>query len=189
MVGGKKMKKEVKEYIRLSMIRTILLYVVAIILFCMISFVWIDGYFRIIFTVINLIIVIHFFYTIKNYLYYKKNNNILDYKNADKEIIKPILIREKNYILTDNYIINLKNGHLFKYNDITSIYKKKCFGGVTFFGSHALHLTFNEYLYITTKNSNTDRYFIRQIIPITVNGKYYDISEIIKTKNPVVKDI
>ena len=170
------MKKGVKEYICLNMISTILIYVVAIILICMISFVWLDDYLRIIFTVINVLIVIHFLYTIKKYLYYKKNNNFLDYKNADKEIINPILMREKNYILTDNYIINLKNGHLFKYTDITNIYKKKCFGGVTFFGSHTLHLVFNEYLYITTKNNNTDRYFIRQIIPITVNGKYYDIS-------------
>ena len=183
------MKNDVKEYIRYTMIGTIMIYVVVIFLFCMASFVWFDGILRIIFIVITISIIISLSRKIIKYLYYKKNNNPNYYENVNKELNKPILFQDNNYILTDNYIINLKNGHIFKYDEITTIYKKVGFGGATPMAGSTFYLVFNKYLYITTKNNDCDRYAIETLIPITIGGKYDDISEIIKKKNPLVKEL
>ena len=184
------MKKDVKEYVRYTMIGTIMIYVVVIFLFCMASFVWFDGILRIIFIVITISIIISLSRKIIKYLYYKKNNNPNYYENVNKELNKPILFQDNNYILTDNYIINLKNGHIFKYDEIKTIYKKIGFGGaIPFARPGNFHLLFNKYLYITTKSNDCDRYAIEQIVPITIGDKYNDIGKIIKKKNPLVKEL
>ena len=186
------MKKEVKEYIRYTMIGTIMIYVVVIFLFFMASFVWFDDDLKIISIVVGILIIHNLIVTIMDYVYYKKNNNSAYYKKVDKELNKPLLHEDHQYILTDNYIINLKNGHLFRYDDIKYLYRKIGFGGAT---NHAgmkglfFHAIFNKYLYITTQNNDCDRYAIERMIPITIGDHFEDFSEIIKSKNPKVKEI
>ena len=51
------MKKEVKEYIRYTMIGTIMIYVVVIFLFCMASFVWFEDDLKIISIVVGILII------------------------------------------------------------------------------------------------------------------------------------
>ena len=183
------MKKDVKEYIRYTMVGTIMIYVVVMFLFCLASFVWFEGILRIIFIVITLLIVINLFRTIKKYLYYKSNNKLDYYENVNKELVKPLLFEDNKYILTENYIINLKNGHIFKYDEIATIYEKIGFGGATYMGGSSYHILFNKYLYITTKNNDCDRYAIGQIVPIVIGSKYTDVSDLIKKKNPYVKEL
>ena len=183
------MKKEVKEYIRYTMSGTIMIYVVVILLFCIASFVWFNDDLRIISIVITILIIVNFYNTIKAYLFYKKNNDSNYYKKADKELNKPLLYKDNQYILTDNYIVNLKNGHLFRYDDIKYIYRKIGFGGATMMSSLHFHAVFNKYIFITTKDNNTDRYIIDRLVPITIGGQYEDFSEILKSKNPMVKEI
>ena len=184
------MKKEVKEYVRYTMTGTIMIY--ALIILCVALFILLNDGLRILSIVIGIILINNLITKIMDYSFYKKNNNPAYYKKADKELNKKILHRDNQYILTDNYIINLRNGHLFKYDDIKYIYRKIGFGGIT---THSgmpelfLHPAFNKYLYITTNDNNTDRYIIGKIIPITIGSQYKDFTEIIKSKNPMIKEI
>ena len=182
------MKKDVKEYVRYTMIGTIMIYVVVIFLFCMASLTWFNGILKIISIIIGSLIILSFFHTVKEYLHYKKENKQSYYEEANKELSNPILFQDNNYILTDNYIINLKNGHIFKYDEITTIYKKIGFGGFTY-RINKNNLIINNYLYIKTKSNDCDRYVIDRINPVTIGEKYNDIGEIIKKKNPFVNDL
>ena len=124
---------------------------------------------------LDIICIIMLMYKIYNYILNIKNIKLNDLKKIEKELLNPILIKPFNYILTDTYIINLKNSHLFKYEDIETMYKK------VGFSLRTKHLHLGKYLCIITKDKKKDKFFIGYVG--NISNSFYDFSNIIMKKN------
>jgi len=114
------------------------------------------------------------------YIYYINYTSSKEYKNIEKELENPILIVSRHYILTDNYMINLRNGHSFKYTDIDTIYERVGFRIVI---GNKIRLV--KYLWIVTKDNKKDKFIIGYVS--FIGTRFQDFSDIIIKKNMWVK--
>lgn len=170
------MGKKLKKYIVPSIIITIILFTIPILILTIIGISLIPDIVSLFFLGLDIICIIMLMYKIYNYILNVKNIKLNDFKKLEKELLNPILIKSFNYILTDTYIINLKNGHLFKYENIETIYKAV---GFRFLRNKNLRL--GKYLCIITKDKKKDKFFIGYVG--NISNSFYDFSNIIMKKN------
>ncbi len=124
-----------------------------------------------------LIYLFKFIKTLAKQSIYLKNLNIGDYKNLQLQIEKPIFYSKWNYILLDDYLINIKRFKIIKYSDIVLMYKRY---RLTMGNSYYLA----KYLYVYTNKNEKIKFLIKYPFfgPFIVD----DISIVIKEKNPNV---
>ncbi|MBR3661461.1 MAG: hypothetical protein IKN63_06170 [Bacilli bacterium] len=169
------MGKKLKKYVVVSIIKTIMLYTIITLILTIIGICLIPDIVSLFFFGLDIICIIMLMYKIYNYILNIKNIKLNDFKKIEKELLNPILIKPFNYILTDTYIINLKNSHLFKYEDIETMYKK------VGFSLRTKHLHLGKYLCIITKDKKKDKFFIGYVG--NISNSFYDFSNIIMKKN------
>ena len=167
------MGKKLKKYVVPSIIITIILFTIPILILTIIGISLIPDIVSLFFLGLDIICIIIFIRRINNHIINIKNIPISDFKKIEKELLNPILIKPFNYILTDTYIINLKNSHLFKYEDIETMYKAVGFSLRTKY----LHL--GKYLCVITNDKQKDNFFIGSLFLTD----YRDFSDIIMKKN------
>ena len=170
------MGKKLKKYVVVSIIKTIMLYTIITLILTIIGISLIPNIVSLFFLGLDIICIIMLMYKIYNYILNIKNIKLNDFNKTEKELLNPILIKPFNYILTDTYIINLKNSHLFKYEDIESMYKAV---GFRFLRNKNLRL--GKYLCIITKDKKKDKFFIGYVG--NISNSFYDFSNIIMKKN------
>lgn len=178
------MGKNLKKYIISSIIWAFVGHIIVISFFfivCLFSIIN-DGLineYTIIFFSIALITLFRLTYLLIKKIYCMKKIKLEDYKIIEKELKNPILIAYKDYILTDTYIINLRKIHIFKYSDITHMYKK-C--GIRIVGNQ---IRIVKYLCTKTNDGLKDKFLIG--FPFILNCTLFqDFSDIIIKKNPYV---
>ena len=93
-----------------------------------------------------------------------KKIKLEDYKIIEKELKNLILIAYKDYILTDTYIINLRKIHIFKYSDITHMYKK-C--GIRIVGNE---IRIVKYLCTKTNDGLKDKFLISYLSSFSISA-------------------
>lgn len=120
-------------------------------------------------------------YRIKKYL---TKNNLID------KIGKVYFWNEKDYMLTDNYFIIVRNNkvNVFKYEEISKIYKKIFLGDKEVkTRKYFSNLSCYEYLYITLKSNKNYRVLIWSTL--TCSEQFMDISDYLISKNSNIKII
>ncbi|MBQ8891313.1 MAG: hypothetical protein IJ068_00400 [Bacilli bacterium] len=165
------MGKKVKKYVILSIIKTIILYTISI-LYLTIGMIQYNG--SIFFLGLDIICIIMFIKRISNHIFNIKNTKKSDFKKIEKELLDPILIVPFHFILTDTYIVNLRNSHLFKYKDIEFMYKTLEFKPLI-----RSDFSLVRFLYTITKDQKKDKFMIGNLY----FTDYRDFSDIIMKKN------
>jgi len=171
----KKDKKSIDEYIKIAKGDVDIHLFVAIILFLILIYVSYkcDCYYFLfieLFQLIRLISRVDGYFNIKKIKEYLIENNLID-KIGDIDFWN-----EKDYILSDKYMIikRYKKVYAFKYSDIEKIYKKTCF-------TSGRYSQYEEYLTIVT---NDNEFEILIYTSVLVEEEYKDISEYLLKKNP-----
>ena len=170
------MGKRLKKYVIISIIKTIILYAVVILFLTIFGIEMIKDNGSLFFLGLDVICIVLLINKINHHISNIKNINLEDFKKIEKELHDPILIVPFNYILTDTYIVNLRNSHLFKYKDIETMYKRV---GFKFFSSKYAYLS--RYLWTITKDKKKDKFFIGYVG--IISDSYWDFSDIIQKKN------
>lgn len=168
------MEKKLKKYVFSSIIKTIILFTIPILILTIIGISLIPDIVSLFFFGLDIICIIIFIRRINNHIINIKNIPISDFRKIEKELVDPILIIPFDFILTDTYIVNLKNGHLFKYEDIDIMYKTLEFKPLI---RSDFHL--GRYLYTITKDKKKDKFIIGSLFLTD----YRDFSDIIMKKN------
>ena len=130
--------------------------------------------------------IIHFLHTIGRYITYKnilKINKYLEENKLINKIGKIEFWNERNYFLTENYMIILYNKKVeeFKYTEIKEIFKETylSMGGLRGSGEYS------EYLHIILKNTNEVVVLIYSFG--LVDEEIKDITEYLLIKNKSIK--
>lgn len=173
-------KKTIDEYIEIAKTDIILYIIVLLILSLILLYISfrVNWYYLMIFSIvfsfsiINKIIVYHTLRNIKDYLI---KNDLLD------KIGEIIFWNEKNYLLTDNYIIISEYNIIsyFEYDDILEITKRND----TVLNSRCSH--FDEYLVITFKDGQQIEVLMYSTALVSEEVK--DITEFLLNKNNKIK--
>ena len=179
------MGKNLKKYVRFSIICTIIKHAIVMLLFSVFGLFTIGNNnliteYTIIFFSIVLIIFFKLIYLLIKQIYFIKNLKSKDLERIEHELENPILIVKTDYILTDTFIINLKKIHIFKYKDIDYMYSK-C--GLII-ASNKIRIV--KYICTKTNDGMKDKFLIGY--PFIIDcSPFYDFSDIIIKKNPFVK--
>ena len=179
------MGKNLKKYVKFSMICTIIKHIIVVLLFFILGLFTITNNdlvteYTIIYFSIVLIIFFRLIYLLIKQIYFIKNIKLQDLETIEHELENPILIVKTDYILTDTYIVNLKKIHIFKYKDINYMYRKCGFKIV----SNKIRIV--KYLCTKTNDGMKDKFLIGY--PFIIDcSPFYDFSDIIIKKNPFVK--
>ncbi|MBQ8892603.1 MAG: hypothetical protein IJ068_07060 [Bacilli bacterium] len=173
------MGKKLKKYILFSIVISIIKYLLLILFLTIGCIDFVSDSISFILIVIDLFCIIRFIYIMTRHACNIKHTNLDDYKKVEKKLNDPIIMVPRNYILTDTYIVNLKNSHLFKYKDISTMYKRIGFRLIT---NKSFGLA--KYLYTVTKDNKKDRFIIGYVG--FLNTVFQDFSDIIMKKNMFV---
>ena len=122
-----------------------------------------------------IIFILKFIYFIIKQIIEIKKIDKTEYSKIEKQLKKPIFYSRWNYILLNEYIINIRRFKIIKYSDIVWVYKS--------FGINPNTTNYLEqYIYIITKSGNKYKFLINYPLfvgPFTVE----DFTEVIKLKN------
>lgn len=173
-LNGVFMGKKLKKYIVPSIIITIILFSIPILILTIIGISLVPDIVSLLFLGLDIICIIIFIRRINNHIINIKNIPISDFRKIEKELVDPILIIPFDFILTDTYIVNLRNSHLFKYKDIDIMYKTLEFKPLI-----RSDFCLVRYLYTITKDKKKDKFIIGSLFLTD----YRDFSDIIMKKN------
>jgi len=170
-------KKSIDEYIKIAKGDVDIHLLVAIILFLILIYICykFDSYY---FLLIEMFQLIRLISRIEGYFNIKKINKYLIDNNLIEKIGRIDFWNERNYILSEEYMIikKQKNIFAFKYSDIKEIYKKTHLE----LGKYS---KLEEYLTIIT---NDNEFEILIYTTILVEEEYKDISKYLLKKNPKI---
>ena len=163
-------KKLIKIYINhiLYLFILLLLSVMICFLFCLSKNIYI------IMIVCSLCFIMNFIYILRVILAIKNTDKTVKFA-IEKELRNPIY-ENADVILTENYIMDLHNLHIIKYDNIKSMHKKHRVSIYT--------VIIYDQIVIITKNSKTIKIPITNILPFDIHDYGQEILKIIKSKNP-----
>ena len=120
------MGKNLKKYVKFSMICTIIKHIIVVLLFFILGLFTITNNdlvteYTIIYFSIVLIIFFRLIYLLIKQIYFIKNIKLQDLKNIEHELENPILIVKTDYILTDTYKCDKLPDNVILYNNIHNI--------------------------------------------------------------------
>lgn len=124
-----------------------------------------------------LILVFNFSVLGKNFKNLKKMKQIIysNIKEAQNELENAFYVNEREYILTENYIVDLRCYKIIKYGDIKFMYYH-----------NKRSLTSRDAPLVLTLDTNKERVSLRVWSCYHLNQYYEDLESLIISKNPVV---